>query len=758
MSPILVTTPATNSFAYAGVKITANGGNSLLGASIAPLGTFGGFTAFIIGAPNYTETGAAAPTGRAYIVFANSSILTVPGSTINLDSPPANVPVITITNTGAAGSQTGFSVSSGGNLLGDQLSTTSAPDVAIGAPSATINGVASGAVYVLPSSLITPTTATIDLSTIGTSGGKGGSIFAGTTAGVRIGASVANAGDVDGTLRGAVPITDLLVGAPNANGGGGAAYLIYGATTATPLPSLITPAIFAPETITGTQPSGTIAGAIINGNGIFFDGTGTSTAGAGDFNNDGFSDFLIGSPNNDQVNGYATLFYGQANARIYLANTINSPINISSANPAIPQVFTATFDGTGTGTNPAGVRTAQSLSAVRDMNGDGINEILIGAPNAGPSNAGAVYVVPGRKNPVTGIPDLVGTFSLSGIEASPLQGREIDLGPTSGTTATGFGISVSGSLPATTQPRTVDADTIGDVLIGAPGFGVTSSRSLQGGALVVEGSKAAVPVPTSNSIVARITAAISGSNLVITVFGNTTTTPTLNPFRDISTASPVIIDGFSITFPPAVLTPLNNAAGDVTITVPLSSVGLTTTSLLPNPVTLIAQTTGASPNFPKQIVGTTSTSPTPTPTPTPVFGGEVPVGAFVPTSLQLPFGPTQYVPTLNESVEVRLQGDPAPGRPAAIPAVAGLQGADQPVLRPEERHGHVRPQAERGGRPHQRRRRDAAQVHLHPQRRQARQGHHVHPQGARRPDLSPARAHRAVTAVGSGEWGVGSGG
>jgi hypothetical protein len=690
-SPILVTTPPTNSFAYAGVKFTTGGSaNSLLGASIAPLGTFGGSTAFIIGAPNYTESGATTPTGRAYIVFASASILTVTGGTINLDAPPTNVPVITITNTSQAGSQTGFSVSSAGNLLGDQASTATAPDVAIGAPGATINGAASGAVYVLPSGQITPTTRTIDLGTVGQTGGPGGIVFAGTAAGSRTGAAVANAGSVDGKLNGAVPLSDLLIGAPSANAGGGAAYLLYGGTNlpgAASIPSggsvrVISPAIFAPQTTTGTQPTGTVAGATINGSGIFFDATGSSVAGAGDFTNDGFADFLIGSPSNNQVGGYATMFYGQANARINLAGTIN----ISSTNPSVPQVFTATFDGTGTGTNPLGIRTGQSVSAVRDMNADGINEIVIGAPNAGPNNGGAVYVIPGRANPVTGIPDLEGTFSLSGIEASPLQGREIDLGATAGTTATGFGLSVTGSLPTSSQSRTVDNDTIGDVIIGAPGWGVTSARSLQGGAMVVEGSDAAVPVPASNSIVARISAVIQGSNLVITVFGNNSLTPTLNPFRDISTSQPVIIDGFSVTFPPAVLTPLNNATGDVTITVPLTSVGLTTTSALPNPVTLIAQTAAASPNFPKQIVGTTASGPTPTPTPTPTFGGQVTApGGFVPTSLQLPFGPTQYVPTLNQlskydykAIPLRValqQFQPTPPFKARINQFFGLKSA-----------------------------------------------------------------------------------
>ena len=107
----------------------------------------------------------------------------------------------------------GQSVANAGDLDGDEI-----PDFAIGAPGATINGVAGGGAYLLMSSQSFS-------GTYGLATGATGQL-AGITAGDAVGSSVAGLGDLTGDGFG-----DLGIGAPSVDGSftdEGAAYILFG--------------------------------------------------------------------------------------------------------------------------------------------------------------------------------------------------------------------------------------------------------------------------------------------------------------------------------------------------------------------------------------------------------------------------------------------------------------------------------------------------------------------------------------------------
>ncbi|MBK8553628.1 MAG: FG-GAP repeat protein [Ignavibacteria bacterium] len=148
----------------------------------------------------------------------------------------------------------------------------------------------------------------------------------GTSAGDRFGFSVSGAGDVNGD-----GFDDVIVGASGYNGGTfqGRAYIYYGGSSMNST---------ADVTLTG--------GAALN----YF---GESVSGAGDFNNDGYDDVIVGA------NGY-----NSNQGRVYLYLGSNSMNNIS--------------DLTITGIS-VGDYFGNSVSDAGDVNADGYDDIIIGA-------------------------------------------------------------------------------------------------------------------------------------------------------------------------------------------------------------------------------------------------------------------------------------------------------------------------------------------------------------------------------------------
>ena len=159
------------------------------------------------------------------------------------------------------------------------------------------------------------------------------------------------AGDVNGDS-----IPDLIVGAPSNDAVAdfaGRAYLFYG-----PLSGNINAAD---------------ADAIITAE-AFGDNLGISVASAGDVNNDGFDDIIIGARGNDRrgiQSGRVYLFYGPLSGSL-------------AATDADAIISGAEFDEIG-----------HVVASAGDLNGDGFDDIVIGTAIAGSSFQGQVFVFNG---------------------------------------------------------------------------------------------------------------------------------------------------------------------------------------------------------------------------------------------------------------------------------------------------------------------------------------------------------------------------
>jgi hypothetical protein len=185
---------------------------------------------------------------------------------------------------------------------------------------------------------------------------------------------------------------------------------------------------------------------------------GECVSGAGDVNADGFDDLLIGARGNDDGGGD---FAGAA----YLI--------LGSAAPASLGLAFASAQYTGEATDQAGLY----VSGAGDVNADGYDDLLIGAPgnDDGPGNdAGAAYLILGSAAPA----------SLGLASASAEYTGEAD---------SDYAGSVSGA-------GDVDADGYGDLLIGV-GSNDHGDGNDAGVAYLIHGSSAPVSLGLESAAV-----------------------------------------------------------------------------------------------------------------------------------------------------------------------------------------------------------------------------------------------------------------
>jgi hypothetical protein len=647
----------TPTYPFAGVTfITSRNSSSRLGASVAAAGTINGQKAFLIGAPGgLDQTGLNPGTGRAYLIYANSTLLslasTAAGTTppvVDLDTAGSGgVNFVTFTDTNASGFQIGRSVAGVGDILG-QGGTFN--NIAIGAPGANIAGAGSGAVFVLAGSAL-PTAGTVQLNTVG----KATGIVLTGDAGSGAGFSVANAGSIDNhrvnNVASLPKLNDFLVGAPFANNSAGAAYLIFG-----------DPNLYADGTITNnlnqlplsTFQSPTNRGLIIGGAGL----TGYSVSSAGDFNGDGVGDFIIGSPGFNNFQGRADVYLGVD------FNVNNSAlVGTTTIGTAPPGVFTTGYLGAPNTPDQAGASVSLSGKMLTGPTATlAGNPILIGEPGftAGSGVSGTAFLIP--QNPFPPLGNFILDNSLSNAFVRSVQ--VVNSNPNTPSPGS-FGYSVTGALSTS------------DFMVGSPGYAVPTANptadSNAGGAFVVQGPKIAnlVQVPSTNIITSGIGVdAPNNGRLPPPTYTVSATTPNTvrifvlsnkaTGFDPVVTLNPATVIVNNTAFPNATIAkdPVDENGDlieDAIITIsPRSALKLTN---LTSTFTLVANTLPTS-LFPGQIYESTArisvTGGGSGVTPTPPSGGgtggaggsSLPIGAFIPTTFIAPFGPDTYVPSL----------------------------------------------------------------------------------------------------------------
>ena len=235
--------------------------------------------------------------------------------------------------------------------------------------------------------------AIIQLSSL--NGGNGFQLDGGTT-GDYSGFSVSAAGDFNND-----GIQDIIIGAYGAAPGGlsqaGKSYVVFGRATWVSSTSLV-----SLNATNGFELDGEAAG----------DQSGWSVSTAGDVNNDGIQDIIIGAQGASFFAGKTYVIFGKA--------IWSSPILLNSLNGVNG------FELASTTTN---INGGYSVSTAGDVNNDGMQDIIIGAPYASPgglSHAGKTYVVFGKSawtSPVS-LDSLNGTtgFELDGVAASDESG------------------------------------------------------------------------------------------------------------------------------------------------------------------------------------------------------------------------------------------------------------------------------------------------------------------------------------------------
>lgn len=182
-------------------------------------------------------------------------------------------------------------------------------------------------------------------------------------------AGIGRAGDFNGD-----GLEDLAIGAPGMNGGAGAAYVFY---VRLPIPYAFD---LATLNLANNDPERR-AGVQINGNGG--DGFGGVKPAGLDFNGDGFADAVFGNPKSNSSAGQVVLIFGgpvvaSSGAGWSIDDVAYGPgLNAGNADPN--EALGIVFKGVS-----AGDMAGAAVVGIGDFDGDGLGDLVIAAPHAGP--------------------------------------------------------------------------------------------------------------------------------------------------------------------------------------------------------------------------------------------------------------------------------------------------------------------------------------------------------------------------------------
>lgn len=280
----------------ADVIVTGESANNSFGVSVSLAGDVNadGYADVIIGANGYSSN-----TGRAYIYFGGNSM--------------DNTADVVMTGE-ASNNNFGASVSSAGDINGDGYSDVITSAYGISA--------FTGKAYVYHGGAVMNSTADITLT--------------GESTLNYFGKSVSSAGDINGD-----GFSDIIIGAYGNNSNSGKMYVYFGESSMDTI---------AEVTITGETASSNFGNSVSSG---------------GDINGDGYTDILVGA------NGYGS-YTGRAYCYDYFMK-----------GEIIPDL---TMNGSGV------ISLGKSVASAGDVNGDGYPDLVVGAPDYNTS-AGRAYIL-----------------------------------------------------------------------------------------------------------------------------------------------------------------------------------------------------------------------------------------------------------------------------------------------------------------------------------------------------------------------------
>ncbi|MDX2050548.1 MAG: FG-GAP-like repeat-containing protein, partial [Rickettsiaceae bacterium] len=410
--------------------------NDYTGSSVSNAGDVNGdgYSDMIIGASGYSSYA-----GRAYVIYGGPAL-----ASINLGSLTSSQGfTVDGINTN---DETGVSVSSAGDINNDGYY-----DVMISA-----SGYSSyaGRTYIIygGSSL-----QNINLASLTSSQGF---LVQGANSNDHLGFSVSSAGDLNND-----GYDDMIIGAYGYSSGAGRTYIIYGGSSLQNINL---------ASLTSSQ------GFWVQGINSY-DNTGSSVSSAGDINNDGYADIVIGAPSYNLDNRYT--------GRAYVIYGGSSLQNINLASLTSSQGFWVqginTYD-----------RTGSSVSSAGDINKDGYSDMIIGAYGCS-SYAGRAYVIYGGPALAS-----INLASLTSSQGFWLQGINTN-------DYTGGSVSSAGDI---------NKDGYDDMIIGADGYSSGAGRVyvIYGGATI---NPTLAPItnpssgPTAKPTFAPSTSPSSGSTL-----------------------------------------------------------------------------------------------------------------------------------------------------------------------------------------------------------------------------------------------------